>query len=107
MRSAPTAPSATGAASWSGIRRPGSCSPGSWDASWQYDPALLTEVEVRFTEVGPRQTRVELEHRDLDRFGAARDEVRSALDSEGGWGGLMLAYAQTAEAAHAAQTANA
>jgi len=77
------------------------------DASWQYDPALLTEVEVRFTEVGPRQTRVELEHRDLDRFGAARDEVRSALDSEGGWGGLMLAYAQTAEAAHAAQTANA
>jgi hypothetical protein len=66
----------------------------------------------RFTEIGPRQTRVELEHRDLDRFGAARDEVRSALDSEGGWGGLMLAYAQTAEAAHAAhahaaQTANA
>jgi uncharacterized protein YndB with AHSA1/START domain len=68
------------------------------DASWQYDPGLLTEVEVRFTEVGPRRTRVELEHRDLDRYGEARDEMRAALDAEGGWSGLMALYAQTAGA---------
>jgi uncharacterized protein YndB with AHSA1/START domain len=75
------------------------------DASWHFDPALLTEVEVLFTEIGPGQTRVELEHRDLDRFGEARDDIRAALDSEGGWGGLMLAYARAAQAAQAAQAA--
>ncbi len=68
------------------------------DASWQYDPELLTEVEVRFTEVAPGQTRVELEHRDLDRYGEAKDEMRAALDTEGGWAGLIALYAQAANA---------
>jgi uncharacterized protein YndB with AHSA1/START domain len=68
------------------------------DVSWQYDPELLTEVEVRFAEVGPGQTRVELEHRDLDRYGEAKDEMRAALDAEGGWAGLMALYAEAANA---------
>src|SRR5579872_3007962 len=38
------------------------------DAGWQFDPALVTEVEVRFTAAGADTTRVELEHRCLERM---------------------------------------
>jgi uncharacterized protein YndB with AHSA1/START domain len=50
----------------------------SWDisADWQYDPTLKTEIEVRFSADGSDRTRVELEHRHLDRHGARRDEMR-------------------------------
>ena len=68
------------------------------DASWHYDPGLLTEVEVRFTAEGPEQTRVDLEHRDLDQFGDAREQIRAAFDSDGGWPGLLAAYVQAAAA---------
>ncbi len=39
---------------------------------WQYDPALITTVEVRSwrRSPAPRRTRVTLEHRDLGRYGA-------------------------------------
>ena len=58
------------------------------DASWQFDPKLNTELEVRFIAEG-RGTRVELEHRRLDRYGERRDEVRAIFDAEGGWGKLL------------------
>ena len=52
----------------------------SWDinADWQYDPELKTELEIRFIAQGGRVTRVELEHRKLDRYGARRDAMREA-----------------------------
>ena len=34
-------------------------------ADWKFDPDLLTEVEVRFVDLGDNRTRVDLEHRDL------------------------------------------
>src|SRR5499427_9620613 len=48
----------------------------SWDitADWQYDPGLNTEIEVRFIAEGDARTRVDFEHRRLDRYGARRDE---------------------------------
>ena len=63
----------------------------SWDinADWQYDPALNTEIEVRFIADGNKRTRVELEHRRLDRYGARRDEMRRIYDTEGDWGKLL------------------
>jgi uncharacterized protein YndB with AHSA1/START domain len=67
------------------------------NANWQYDPALLTEVEIRFIAESADRTRVELEHRDLDRFGEAQDEIRTAFDSPNGWLGLLDAYAQAAK----------
>jgi len=72
----------------------------SWDinADWQYDPALKTEIEVRFIVDGDNRTRVELEHRHLDRYGARRDEMRRIYDTEGDWGKLLEAFARTAEA---------
>jgi uncharacterized protein YndB with AHSA1/START domain len=62
------------------------------DADWNYDPSVHTELEVRFIAEGESATRVELEHRGLEAFGAREDEVRSALDSPGGWTGLLEAY---------------
>jgi uncharacterized protein YndB with AHSA1/START domain len=67
-------------------------------ASWQYDPELLTEIEVRFAAEGPSRTRVQLEHRNLDRYGDAREEMRSQFDGEGGWSGLLELYGQAAAA---------
>lgn len=38
-------------------------------------------------------TRVDLEHRNLERFGEHATKIREALDSSGGWSGLLQAYA--------------
>lgn len=71
----------------------------SWDisADWQPDPKLKTEVEVRFIADGANNTRVELEHRRLDRYGPRRDEMRAIFDKEGDWGRLLGAFARVAE----------
>jgi len=72
----------------------------SWDisADWQYDPALKTEIEVRFSADGRDHTGVELEHRHLDRYGARRDQMRRIYDTEGDWGRLLEAFARAAAA---------
>lgn len=67
------------------------------DAEWKYDPDFMTEVEVRFVAEGPSRTRVELEHRNLERYGAAMEQVRSSIGSEGGWSGLLERFARVAE----------
>ena len=71
----------------------------SWDisADWQADPNLKTEVEVRFIRHAENMTRVELEHRLLDRYGARRDEMRRIFDVEGDWGRLLAMFARVAE----------
>jgi uncharacterized protein YndB with AHSA1/START domain len=73
----------------------------SWDinADWQYDPALKTEIEIRFIAAGRGTTRVELEHRKLDRYGARRDEMREVFDRGGDWGQLLALFARLAEGA--------
>jgi uncharacterized protein YndB with AHSA1/START domain len=70
----------------------------SWDitADWQYDPALQTEIEVRFVAEGDSRTRVEFEHRRLDRYGDRRDEMYTIFDKTGDWGRLLAAFAQAA-----------
>jgi uncharacterized protein YndB with AHSA1/START domain len=72
----------------------------SWDinADWQYDPDLKTEIEIHFIVQGDSRTRVELEHRRLDRYGARREEMRRIFDSEGDWGRLLEAFARAATA---------
>ena len=72
----------------------------SWDitADWQYDPNLKTEIELRFIPDGKNGTRVELEHRRLDRFGARRDEMRAIFETHGDWGKLLERFAHAAEA---------
>ena len=61
----------------------------SWDISpqWQIetDPAQTSEVEVRFVAEGPARTRVELEHRNLERHGEGWEQMRDAVGSPQGW----------------------
>ncbi len=68
------------------------------DGQWRYDPSLVTEVEVRFVPEGPERTRVELEHRHLERFGEHREAVRAAFESPQGWGGMLERLARSASA---------
>lgn len=67
------------------------------NAHWAYQPDLLTEVEVTFADVGDGRTRVELEHRGLERMGPAGSEARERFDSPGGWGGLLAMFKSLAE----------
>jgi uncharacterized protein YndB with AHSA1/START domain len=60
---------------------------GNWTVD--LDPARQSEVEVTFTPMGDDTTAVRLEHRHLDRHGAAGPEVQSAVASEGGWPYLL------------------
>jgi uncharacterized protein YndB with AHSA1/START domain len=61
----------------------------TWDISpmWQIetDPDKASEVEVRFVEDGPSRTRVELEHRHLDRHGDGWEGTREGVSGEQGW----------------------
>jgi uncharacterized protein YndB with AHSA1/START domain len=68
---------------------------------WGYQPDLAqsSEVEIRFTPTDDGGTRVDLEHRYLDRHGAGAASMRTAVDSEGGWGGLLKLYAARVEQA--------
>jgi hypothetical protein len=65
-------------------------------ADWKHDDALSTEVEVRFVALGPALTRIELEHRLLDRFGAAAGGMRDAFDSDDGWNGILRCFGERA-----------
>jgi uncharacterized protein YndB with AHSA1/START domain len=61
----------------------------SWDINLQWqietDPRRTSEVEVTFTAEGPNRTRVDLEHRHLDRHGEGWEQMRDAVGSPDGW----------------------
>jgi hypothetical protein len=65
-------------------------------AEFKYDPALITEVEVQFIAEGANATRVELEHRNLERFGDRADAMRQQIDAPDGWPGILQLFAQSA-----------
>jgi hypothetical protein len=67
------------------------------NADWQFDPELVTEVEVRFIAESADTTRVELEHRHLERMGGKAAEARDAVDSPGGWGAILGSFQIFAE----------
>ena len=74
----------------------------SWDISptWQLetDPDRASEVEVRFTAEDPHRTRVELEHRNLDRHGPGWEDVRDGVADDQGWPLYLDRYAAVVQA---------
>jgi uncharacterized protein YndB with AHSA1/START domain len=70
----------------------------SWDISpqWQIetDPEKTSEVEVRFISEAPERTRVELEHRNLDRHGDGWEAARAGVDSADGWPLYLQRFAE-------------
>lgn len=72
----------------------------AWEIStdWKHDESINTEVEVRFVSLGPARTRVELEHRRLDRYGAAAEQMRGIFDSENGWTNILRLFVARAHA---------
>ncbi len=61
----------------------------SWDISpqWQIETDLdkTSEVEVRFIAEAADRTRVELEHRNLDRHGPGWESARDGVAGDQGW----------------------
>ena len=70
----------------------------SWDIgpTWQIeaDPANTSEVEIRFIAESPDKTRVELEHRHLDRHGPGWEGVRDGVATDEGWPLYLSRYAE-------------
>jgi uncharacterized protein YndB with AHSA1/START domain len=70
----------------------------SWDIgpTWQLeqDTDKASEVEVRFVADGPDRTRVELEHRHLDRHGSGWESLRDGVADEQGWPLYLARYAE-------------
>ena len=69
----------------------------TWDISpgWEIetDPERTSEVEVRFIAESEARTRVELEHRHLERHGDGWEGMHGAVSSPGGWPKTLAAYA--------------
>ena len=69
----------------------------SWDIgpTWQVEtePDNASEVEVRFLAEGRERTRVELEHRNLDRHGPGWESVADGVGHDQGWALYLSRYA--------------
>ena len=62
------------------------------NSQFRYDADLVTEVEVRFTPDG-EATRVDLEHRNLERFGADAEKVGGQVGGTNGWRAILHHFA--------------
>ena len=74
----------------------------SWDINleWEIETDLerTSEVAITFTAEGESRTRVELEHRNLDRHGEGWEKMRDAVGSPDGWGVGLGRFAEAAAA---------
>jgi uncharacterized protein YndB with AHSA1/START domain len=70
----------------------------SWEISphWQLetDPAHASEVEIRFVAEAPERTRVELEHRNLDRHSTGWEGLRDGVGGDQGWPLYLARYSE-------------
>jgi uncharacterized protein YndB with AHSA1/START domain len=70
----------------------------SWDISpqWQIETDLekTSEVEVSFVSETPERTRVELEHRNLERHGEGWEGTREGVGGNDGWPLYLQRFAE-------------
>ena len=57
--------------------------------------------QVIFTADGPNRTKVELEHRNLERYGAAAPAIREMIGADSGWGLIVQNFVAAANGANA------
>lgn len=67
-------------------------------ADWQFDPDFETQVEVTFSEDGPDRSRLDLRHRNLQRYGDNTEQMRAIFDDPAGWTGTLAAFVDLAGA---------
>jgi uncharacterized protein YndB with AHSA1/START domain len=69
----------------------------TWDIgpTWQVenDPTRTSEVEVRFSAESAERTRVELEHRHIERHGDGWESVAAGVGGDAGWPLYLSRYA--------------
>ncbi len=64
------------------------------NGNFQYDPNLITEVEVNFIPEASQRTKIKFEHRDLDRLVGGK--VIESMDE--GWGKILELYKEVCKA---------
>ena len=65
-------------------------------ADWKYHADLVSTIEVHFEPLDDGRTRVRLEHRDLDAFGADAAAMRATFERPSAWTATLAAYAEAA-----------
>lgn len=62
---------------------------------WQYHAELLTEVAVSFRAAGEGETEVTLEHRKLENYAEASEQMMGIFASPGGWTLALSRFTET------------
>lgn len=68
-----------------------------FNCDFEYKPGMMTEVDVHFLAEGAERTRVEFEHRNIDRLGDGAEIFRGKVD--GGWATVLESFVKSAESA--------
>ena len=66
--------------------------------TFEPDPSKVSEVSLEFVKEGPESTRVEFEHRHLDRHGEGWEKMRASVGSDGGWNSVLGEFVKLATA---------
>jgi uncharacterized protein YndB with AHSA1/START domain len=66
----------------------------SWQlqADWQFSPVMARSSEVSFEFIVEASTRLEFEHRHLERHGEGWENLRKGVDAPGGWTGVLKEF---------------
>lgn len=72
----------------------------SWQLGMNFDlqtnPELASRIDVRFEADGPDRTTVTLVHSDFEKHGEGWESMRDGVAHQGGWTGIMAAFAEVA-----------
>lgn len=66
------------------------------DWTFNADMARASEVVLEFVAQGKESTRVEMEHRHLERHGEGWEQLRGQIGSDGGWPAILELYVKAA-----------
>jgi uncharacterized protein YndB with AHSA1/START domain len=65
------------------------------NSRFQHDPGVVTEIEITFSETASGGTRVDLEHRKLEAYGADAERLAESINK--GWPKQLAGFVRFAE----------